>query len=136
MSFATRPFPGLPDLPADEYGLIELYCTDPSCDCRRVLFLVARLSDDTVVAALNYGWEPPAFYKRWSPHDPSASALSGVTVDPTHPQTPLSKPLQLVVQALVTEDNAYRSMLQRHYDLFRAAPRPAKSHPVRNPGPA
>src|SRR5205823_6504324 len=29
--------PGYADLPEDGYTLVENYCADPSCDCRRVL---------------------------------------------------------------------------------------------------
>jgi hypothetical protein len=27
-------------IPAGSYGLVEAYCTDPSCDCRRVMLNV------------------------------------------------------------------------------------------------
>jgi hypothetical protein len=34
-----------PPVPADEYGLVEHYCSDPKCDCRRVMLSVfARAS--------------------------------------------------------------------------------------------
>ncbi len=33
----TRGYPGLPD---DEYALLESYCPDPKCDCRRVMLNV------------------------------------------------------------------------------------------------
>lgn len=34
---------GHPDLPPDEYALLELYCADPRCNCRRVMLnLVGR----------------------------------------------------------------------------------------------
>lgn len=29
-----------PDLPPDNYALTELYCDEPGCDCRRVMFNV------------------------------------------------------------------------------------------------
>ena len=33
-TLTTRRFPGLPD---DEDGLLESYCADPRCNCRRVM---------------------------------------------------------------------------------------------------
>ncbi len=29
-------------LPAGEYGMLESYCTEPDCDCQRVLLTVMR----------------------------------------------------------------------------------------------
>ena len=31
---------GIEGLPQAEYGFMEFYCTDPSCDCRRVQLVV------------------------------------------------------------------------------------------------
>ena len=45
-------------LPAGEYGFLELYCNEPTCDCRRVLFQVCRADlPNKVLATINYGWE-------------------------------------------------------------------------------
>ena len=38
-SFSTREYPGLPD---DEYALLEAFCPDPECDCRRVMLNIRR----------------------------------------------------------------------------------------------
>lgn len=44
-------------LPADRYGLLELYCADLACDCRRVLLQVrTERQPRKVLATINYGW--------------------------------------------------------------------------------
>ena len=58
--------PGDPlGLPAGEYGFLELYCNDPGCDCRRVLFCVIARNGMSVQAFIGWGWEDVEFYHRW-----------------------------------------------------------------------
>jgi len=52
-------------LPADEYGLLESYCDEEDCDCRRVFFNVAARKRDEIIAVVTYGWETEAFYRKW-----------------------------------------------------------------------
>jgi len=53
---------GHDDLPDGEYGLLELYCDEKDCDCRRVIFNVVEVSKpDKVLATINYGWESAKF---------------------------------------------------------------------------
>ena len=44
--FANNPY----GLPADEYGLIEAYCDDENCDCRRVFFNIASRKRKEIIA--------------------------------------------------------------------------------------
>lgn len=46
-----------PELPADEYALIEAYCNEPDCDCRRVFFNVGSRRRQKIEAIIAYGWE-------------------------------------------------------------------------------
>ncbi len=74
-------------VPADEYGFLELYCDDVSCDCRRVMIKVlGQHSGDKAWATISYGWEPPEFYRGWAGSDlMDAAALSRPTLDPLNP---------------------------------------------------
>src|SRR5689334_17542818 len=47
-------------LPADEYGMDELYCTERRCDCRRVMINVLARRARRHVATINHAFEPPA----------------------------------------------------------------------------
>ena len=52
-----------PQIPAGEYTFVDMYCTDPSCDCRKTMISV--LHNGTDVATIDFGWEPDAFYETW-----------------------------------------------------------------------
>jgi hypothetical protein len=75
-------------MPPDEYGFLELYCTDENCDCRRVIVKVlGQHSGDKVWATISYGWESAAFYRKWSPGWDNAAEWHRPTLDPLNPQT-------------------------------------------------
>ncbi|MBK8931324.1 MAG: hypothetical protein IPM76_03220 [Chloroflexi bacterium] len=46
-------------LPPDgEYGLVELFCTEPGCDCRRGTIVFRHpLEPQKLLATISYGWE-------------------------------------------------------------------------------
>ena len=50
---------GHPVLPDDEYALVESYCTDPACDCRRVMLnvLPRRQGKRGFLAAISFGFD-------------------------------------------------------------------------------
>ena len=52
-------------LPVGEYALLEMYCDEPGCDCRRVFFYVISSFHDELEAVIAYGWEPLEFYGKW-----------------------------------------------------------------------
>lgn len=75
-----------PQLPDGEYSFIDMYCSDPSCDCRKTMIQV--LHNGRLVSIINYGWESAAFYKKWmgsSAEDNSFPAMNGVSIDITSP---------------------------------------------------
>lgn len=108
------------EVPAGEYGFLEFYCDDVSCDCRRVMIkVVGRGSGDTSWATISYGWEKPAFYKEWA-----GSALMDVNelcrpmLDPLNPQSPYAE-FFLALFTEIIKDAAYVDRLKRHYEMFR-----------------
>src|SRR5439155_19404082 len=46
-------------LPDDEYGILEAYCTDPACDCRRVLLNILGRRQGAL-AAISFGFDRKA----------------------------------------------------------------------------
>jgi len=114
--------PGSPfGLPAGEYGFLELYCNDPGCDCRRVLFNVLAKGKPDVQAVIGWGWEDVEFYQRWL-RDASlaeATEAKGPALNPGSPHTALGPALvELVRNALLT-DPAYVERIKRHYQMVR-----------------
>jgi hypothetical protein len=81
-------------LPPDDYGLMELYCNDENCDCRRVMFDVLSRKRNQSVAVIAYGWENATFYQKLAPA------------------------ILEMVRWLLT-DSAYVARLKGHYRIFK-----------------
>jgi len=110
-------------LPAGEYGFLELYCNEPTCDCRRVLFQVCRADrPNQVLATINYGWESEDFYAQWLHGDrESARELATADLDPLNTQSKLSPALLELFRQILLQDRAYIDRLRRHYGMFKRA---------------
>ena len=108
-------------LPAGSYGYLELYCADPTCDCRRVLLQVrAEAQPKTVLATINYGWESVAFYTQLLPGYPKlVRQLKQASLDPLIPQSRFAPLFLRLFQTVVLQDRAYIQRLQRHYAMFK-----------------
>ena len=52
------------ELPIDSYGLLESYCNDDGCDCRRVMFNVISEKHAKPLAVIAFGWETDKFYAK------------------------------------------------------------------------
>ena len=110
-------------LPAGEYGFLELYCNEPTCDCRRVLFQVCRADrPNQVLATINYGWESEDFYAQWLHGDrEGAREMAGASLDPLNPQSKASPVLLELLRHIILQDRAYIDRLRRHYRMFKRA---------------
>jgi hypothetical protein len=111
-----------PTLLDDEYALVESYCDDPACHCRRVLLSVVGRRAMTALASIGYGLDRDG---QWA----------GPFLDPLNPQSRHSDALLELVRQLVLTDSAYVARLEAHYyqvegvatDPARPAP-PAPPH--------
>jgi hypothetical protein len=90
----TRSFTSFkkPELFGDEFGLLELYCDAPGCDCQRVLFCVMSRQREEPTAYIAYGWEDDQFYGRWfGNNDPDIiRELKGPAINTMSPQSSLA----------------------------------------------
>ncbi len=107
-TFAVHGYPGLPD---DEYALLEAYCTDPRCDCRRVMLnVVARRDAEegrmSYLASISY-----AFDRR--------AEFPGPALDPLNPQSEYAHNILEIVAQILAKDTAYVARLKRHYQLAK-----------------
>ncbi len=118
----TRSVTVLPgqDLPEGQYGFVELYCDEPSCDCRRVIIDVLRPETgwSKVWATIGYGWESSDFYRKWSRGRGDPAEMQGPYLDPFNPQTKYSPALLNLFRVLVKSPE-YVTRLQQHYRMFR-----------------
>jgi hypothetical protein len=109
-------------LPPGRYPLIELYCDESGCDCRRVMINVVREKTRTIEAQIAYGWEPRGYYVKWMGDDEPdvIDAVKGPAFNIGGPLTDLSDVLLEHVREMLT-DRAYIDRLKRHYAMFRDA---------------
>jgi hypothetical protein len=92
---------GHPVLPDDEYALLEFFCADPGCDCRRVMLGVIGRRQQDVLASISYGFDRG---QQWA----------GPFLDPLNPQSLYAHTvLKLVAQVLA--DPTYAARLESHY---------------------
>jgi hypothetical protein len=91
-----------PTLPDDEYALVESYCDDPACHCRRVLLSVVGRRAMTALASIGYGFDRDG---EWA----------GPLLDPLNPQSRHADALLELLQQLVLTDPAFVARLEAHY---------------------
>jgi hypothetical protein len=114
-------FDNHPTLPADDYGLVEAYCNEPGCDCRRVFFNVISGRRQEIVAVVAYGWESKKFYARWfGRNDPDIiNDLKGPALNFGSPQSELAPALLHEIKNVILQDKNYVDRLKRHYRMFK-----------------
>lgn len=96
-------------IPPGAYGLVEFYCPDPTCDCRRVMLNVsAEQHPEPFLASISYAFDRDA---------PDA----GPFLDPLNEQSPYAFALLELVNELVLSDVHYLARLERHYHLMKSA---------------
>lgn len=119
----TRSFTVLedPELPPGSYMLVEMYCDEPGCDCRRVFFSVLSSMSKRVEAVIAYGWESSRFYAEWmGDNDPRIiKELKGPALNLSSPQSGLAPAILKVVKDVVLQDQVYVERLKGHYKMFR-----------------
>jgi hypothetical protein len=101
----TRGYP----VPDDEYALCEAYCTDPTCDCRRVMIAVLphRQMEQGYLAYIGFGFDRDSKY-------------AGPYLDPLNRQSRYA-PVLLDLVAQVLADPAYVARLESHYRQVKQA---------------
>lgn len=96
-------------LPAGEYGLVEHYCPDPDCDCRRVILTVVRGDRPyRSLASINYAFDRD---------DP----MPGPFIDRANRQSEHAETLLKLVKEAVLSDPRYLARLERHYAMVKEA---------------
>lgn len=109
--------------------LIEAYCDERGCDCRRVflqIYSTAVGEDDgrslEMEATISFGWEPAAFYRKWAGFPLSEDDLldlQGPALARLQQQSPRAEEVLAVVKSVLAADKDYVARLIRHYQLFR-----------------
>lgn len=111
-------FSSVVKVPRGEYGLLEFYCNEADCDCRRVHLQVVSPPGFKVWANINYGWEKPDFYREWG-SDEDEEYLCGPFLDPLNPQSRYAKQFLEVITEFLADDEDYVRRLARHYGMMK-----------------
>ena len=101
-------------LPDGTYQFLDMYCADPSCDCRKSMITV--LHNGVHVSTINFGWESPAFYKEWmgDPMDEDVGvSMSGASIDLSSPDGVSPKAILAFFIALL--DEKWIGKFKAHY---------------------
>lgn len=111
-------------LPPDQYNLLELYCNEKNCDCRRVFFNVFSQKDNELIAVVTYGWETEKFYRKWlgGEDDPMmrkmAKEMVGLSLNVGSPQSKYANAALELVRSVLQDQN-YVERIKRHYKMFK-----------------
>lgn len=108
------------ELPDGAYAMVETYCTDLGCDCRKTIILVHW--EHRHVSTIHFGWESPEFYARWygAPLDDRTLAeMQGPGIDLSSPD--LVPPGAMLAFFSTLLDARYREHLRSQYRRFRDA---------------
>lgn len=97
-------------VPPGAYLFRELYCTEPRCDCRRVILHVMDVDRRRVAASINYAFEPP---------EPSSGDGPQISLDPLNPQSEISSALKAIFESMIEHDAPYRARLVKHYTMWK-----------------
>ncbi len=97
-------------LPDDEYTLVESYCTDPQCDCQRVMLNVVgqRQMQKDYLASISF-----AFNRK--------GEMAGTFLDPMNSQSKYAGTLLELVSGILENDPAYVARLKSHYQQVKTA---------------
>jgi hypothetical protein len=98
------------ELPEGTYGLIESFCPDPACDCRRVMFNIAceEQLERGYLATISSGFDRD-------------DDMAGPFLDPLNPQSEYSEELLETVTTAALSDTRYVERLEEHYHLVKRA---------------
>ncbi len=108
-------------VPIGEYDLLENYCDERGCDCRKVMVNIISVENDSVKiwATIHFGWENPSYYHEYFSKDIAiAQKMSGSYLEPLGEQSKHA-PRFLGIWAQIIRDENYVERLKRHYKLFK-----------------
>ena len=99
-----------PKLPDDEYALVEAYCPDLACDCRRVMLNVfgRRQSARNYLASISFGFDRD-------------EELAGPYLDRLNPRSEYADVFLDIVARILDTDSRYVARLESHYHQVKEA---------------
>lgn len=108
-------------VPPGEYALLETFCNEEDCDCRRVMWMVTSDRGKRTVAVVAYGWGSAHFYREWFGEDNPdiIREMQGPILNMASPQAPYAPAILEMLKQLILKDRQYITRVKHHYTLFR-----------------
>src|SRR5439155_5169319 len=93
-------------VPRGEYMLLENYCTDKRCDCRKVMINVVEVNPPRrILATIGYGWESVEFYTKWMYGDEKiARSITGAYLELGGIQSQYAQHFLEIFKATLTDE--------------------------------
>lgn len=102
-----------------EYSLIENFCTDIECDCRKVMINVIDEKRETIIGTIGFGWEDKKYYTDWIYGDKKlGKAMTGAYIEIGGVQTGKEGECLVIVKDAL-KDKEYVEEIKRRYTAFR-----------------
>ncbi|MBI2137229.1 hypothetical protein HYU12_01780 [Candidatus Woesearchaeota archaeon] len=105
-------------LPAGSYDMVESFCNEKKCDCRRA-FINVLCNDETIIATIGFGWESVDFYEKWAHYKSMVHDLKGPVLELGGVSTNYSKAALLFFKEIMMNDGVFLERLKRHYKMFK-----------------
>lgn len=102
--------------------LQDFYCTDPVCDCRKVMVHVIMRGAHDPEAIMNFGWSTLSYYLKWGLTAQEARDLQQGCLDPLSLDLPQSSWLLEWFQGLIeARRSELQSLFEQRYVLTKIA---------------
>lgn len=112
-----KPSKHIPEEIAGVYEISDLYCQDPSCDCRKVSLIFYK--NKKVWATVAYGWKSEAFYRRWGLDKSASHSLAKGFLDTFSHQSEVSPIFLKAFLLTLKKDPKFIASLKARYALFK-----------------
>ena len=119
---------GINTPPIGVYAIVESFCDDRKCDCRKVMFnIIAINQPGKILATIGFGWESISFYTAWAGGDQElAKQMVGTYLEPLCIQSKYSEYFCSLIADMVKEES-FKFRILRHYQLFRGIKPPKQN---------
>lgn len=103
--------------PKGEYIILENYCNDKDCDCRKVMINIVK--EDEIFATIGYGWEKVEYYQEWVRDKKLGIEMKGPSFEVAGKQSEYAKNILIFLKSYILKDPIYIKRLKKHYKLFK-----------------
>lgn len=110
----------VPLVPVGSYALIDNYCTDTGCDCRKVMVNIVDARDPSIcLATIGFGWETADYYAQWYGDKKLANTMMGSYLEVGGAQSEHAHSF-LALWDQIIQDKKYVARIKKHYSAMKS----------------